>query len=142
MSEYIWNILGSVTIVVIPILVRYLVVYLIEKRKQLQNSVKQSELEQFERSILEAIDIVERVVKTVAQTYVDSLKAQGNFTKEAQERSLKDAIETAKILIPQETQNLIETVYSDFDVWLHVQIESYIKACKEQQEAKFLEVSK
>lgn len=131
MHEVVWNILGSVAIVVIPILARYFVVYLIEQRKKVENEIKQSELAQFEASILEAIDIIERVVQTVSQTYVDSLKAKGEFTKEAQEKSFEEAFETAKLLIPEETKKLIETVYSDLDTWLKVQIESYIKSKKD-----------
>lgn len=127
MEQFLNELLIAVVTVAIPIVVKYLTSYLNALKKKHLAEVEQDDKIAFDNSIIEAIDLVQKVVDKVSQTYVDSLKAQGKFDKEAQVESFNKAFEDAKSLISTETQGLISSVYTDFDKWVEVQIESYIR---------------
>lgn len=73
-----------------------------------------------------AINVVVSVVKEISQTYVQELKKQNAFDKEAQTEALRAARAQAGVLIRKETKEYIEKVYSDFDDWLDIQIEAAV----------------
>ena len=77
-----------------------------------------------------ANDVVRKSVITINQAYVDTLKAKGEFTKEAQTEAKANAIEVAKALLNEESINVINKVYGDFDVWLSTSIEEVVKSLK------------
>ena len=64
-----------------------------------------------------ASDAVTKAVQTTFQTYVDTLKAQGKFDKEAQLTALQKAKDTATALITDEAKRVIAEAYGDFDKW-------------------------
>lgn len=130
MEQFLNELLIAVVTVAIPIIVKYLTSYLNALKQKKQSEIEQKDKEAFDKSVVEAIDLVQKVVDKVSQTYVDSLKQKGEFTKESQKESFELAISDAKELISSETQALIASVYSDFDKWLEVQIESYIRSQK------------
>lgn len=130
MEQFLNELLIAVVTVAIPIIVKYLTSYLNALKQKKQSEIDQKDKEEFDRSVVEAIGLVQKVVDKVSQTYVDSLKQKGEFTKESQKESFELAISDAKALISSETQALIASVYSDFDKWLEVQIESYIRSQK------------
>ena len=132
-EQFLNELLIAVVTVSIPIVVKYITAYLNTLKEKKKSEIAQEDKAAFDESILEAIDLVQKVVDKVSQTYVDSLKAKNEFNKEAQVESLSKAIEDAKTLISTETQGLISSVYSDFDKWLEVQIESYIRSQKPEQ---------
>lgn len=80
--------------------------------------------------VQEAINSVEQAVLYVMQTYVDALKAAGNFDKAAQEEALLKAKEAARELISAEAQAIIEAAYGDFETWLNTKIEQTVRATK------------
>ena len=61
-----------------------------------------------------ASDAVTKAVQTTFQTYVDALKAQGKFDKEAQLTALQKAKDTATALITDEAKRVIAEAYRDF----------------------------
>ena len=130
MEQFLNELLIAVVTVAIPIIVKYLTSYLNALKQKKQSEIEQKDKEAFDKSVVEAIGLVQKVVDKVSQTYVDSLKQKGEFTKESQKESFELAISDAKELISSETQALIASVYSDFDKWLEVQIESYIRSQK------------
>lgn len=81
-------------------------------------------------TIDEALDIVYKVVSTTSQTYVDSLKASGEFTKEAQEKAFNETKDTIMALLSEDAKELIKNLYEDTDKWLTVQIESAVRKQK------------
>jgi hypothetical protein len=130
-ETFLSDLLIAVITVAIPIISKYIISYLgALKDKKIAES-EATEASTFENTIIEAIELVQKVVDKVSQTYVDSLKAKGEFTKEAQVESFNMALSDAKTLISDEVQTLINSIYGDFDKWLEVQIESYIKIRKE-----------
>lgn len=130
-ETFLSELLIAVITVVIPIISKYLISYLnaLKEKKMIESEIEENSA--FETATCEAIELVQKIVDKVSQTYVDSLKSKGEFTKEAQVESFNMALNDAKILISDETQTLINAVCGDFDKWLEVQIESYIKMKKE-----------
>lgn len=80
--------------------------------------------------VQQAITIVEQAVLYVMQTYVDSLKASGNFGIEAQKSALVTARAKAKALIGAEMVSAIEESYGAFDTWLDTRIEQTVRENK------------
>ena len=121
------EVLYAIIIVVVPIISNCIISYFKSKKEII---IKGREDEEFNASIIQVIDIIEKVVDTVSQTYVDSLKKEGKFNEEAQKEAFNIALTSVRGLINDNTQEMISTVYSDFDSWLKIQIESYIKSKK------------
>ena len=74
--------------------------------------------------------IVERAVRSVTQTYVDSLKKSGKFDQEAQLVALSLAKEEVLKEINEETRAFIETNYGNINDFVTTQIESTINLIK------------
>lgn len=77
-----------------------------------------------------AISVVTSVVKATYQTYVEALKNENMFTKEAQEQALNKAVEQAKSTMSAEMKNFIAENYGDLTEWIKLQIESAIYSLK------------
>jgi|LSQX01.3.fsa_nt_gb hypothetical protein len=83
------------------------------------------------RTILTGLTaIVERVVRSVTQTYVDSLKRDGKFDLEAQLNALELAKSAILTELNNETKTFIETNYGSVDGFITTQIESTINLLK------------
>lgn len=80
----------------------------------------------------DAVGVVERVVKETQQTYVDSLKNQNIFDKEAQTKALENAKEKIKIQLSKEAIDYINKNYSNFEEWLTTSIEAKLYDLKEK----------
>ena len=121
-------IIAIIVIVLLPLityLISYAVKFLKEKAGQINNQT-------IKEIVLEAINSVEQAVLFVMQTYVDSLKAAGTFSQAAQEEALKKATETAKKLITENAQAIIEDAYGDFETWLRTRIEQTVRDTKKE----------
>lgn len=124
MNEIIINIISVlVTAIVIPIislLGAKLVSWLSTKIKN----------EKANRMIQTATEIVISAVKTVFQTYVDSLKKEGKFDKESQLIALNKARDIAYRQMTDEIKQFIEANYGNLDAWLNTQIEATVSTLK------------
>lgn len=74
--------------------------------------------------------IVERAVRSVTQTYVDSLKKSGKFDQEAQRIAFSLAKEEVLKELNQETKSFIETNYGNINDFVTTQIEATINLIK------------
>lgn len=86
--------------------------------------------EQIQSLINYAGEAISVAVMTVSQTYVDTMKTQGKFDKEAQVIAKQMAVDKAKELISKEMKSAIETVYSNFDAYLDNYIETIVRESK------------
>ena len=77
-----------------------------------------------------ATDIVINAVRSVFQTYVDSLKASGSFDAQAQTVALTKAKDIALEQMTDEVKNFIAKNYGSVDAWLTTTIESTINLIK------------
>ena len=80
--------------------------------------------------IYDAIETVYKVVLYVMQTYVDTLKAKGDFDALSQKEAFDMAKKRATELINDETKGLIEDQYGSFEKWLETQIEQNVRSLK------------
>ena len=74
--------------------------------------------------------IVERAVRSVTQTYVDTLKKNGKFDQEAQLVALSLAKDEVLRELNTETRIFIETNYGSINDFVTTQIESTINLIK------------
>ena len=87
------------------------------------------------RFIDEASDAISAAVAATSQTYVDALKAAGNFTKENQEKAAEAALETAKSLLAKDAADFIAGAYGSLDAYLKPKIEAEVRSQKVLQPA-------
>lgn len=119
------------TIVLIPllgILVKYFIRFI---------NIKSTELKQKKDDALyhKYIDLLNKtivhVVTATNQTYVDSLKEQGKFDKEAQLEALHRSYETVMSILSTEAQTYLSSVLGDLNTYVTAMIESQVKYNKQ-----------
>ena len=127
MNEILLNILSVVvTSIILPLLTyagTRLIAYLNSKIKD----------ENYKILLTTATDIVVNAVRSVFQTYVESLKASGNFDSEAQLIALNKAKDIALEQMTDEVKNFISKNYGSVDAWLTTTIESTINLIKNKK---------
>lgn len=77
-----------------------------------------------------AVDAVAQAVAFTAQTFVDSLKAEGKFTKEKQIEAFQKAKDKALEILGDTVVKALNEVYGDFDAWIETKIEQACRADK------------
>ena len=77
-----------------------------------------------------ACEIVLNAVRSVFQTYVESLKNSGNFNQDAQSIAFSKAKTIILNQMTQELKAFIITNYGDLDEWIKNQIEASINLLK------------
>lgn len=124
MNEILLNILSVVVTAVILPLISYagarLVTYLNSKIKDANAKIL----------LTTATDIVINAVRSVFQTYVDSLKASGSFDAQAQTQALTKAKDIALSQMTEEVKTFIDKNYGSIDAWLTTTIEATINLIK------------
>lgn len=126
-NEALHELLYVMIVVVLPLLVRYIVVYLNVKTKEYSSQIENETLRKY---VEDANEIIATIVLSVSQTYVDAMKKAGKFTPEAQETAKNMAIEQAKQMISEASRNAIITLYNDFDAYINSQIEALVRTTK------------
>jgi len=127
MKEILTTLVQVVVIPAIPVLVTYLVKYLKAKTEQTTTKINNELVRTY---LQEATDAVLQAVTYTAQTYVDTLKKQGKFDKEAQQKAFNTAKDIALKLLTDEAKQMIEDLYGDLMLWLETKIEQTVKEQK------------
>lgn len=124
MNEIILNIISVVVTAVILPLISYagarLIAWLNAKIKD----------ENAKQQLTVATDIVTNAVRSVFQTYVETLKKNGTFDKESQKVALIKAKDDALAQMSGEIKDYITKNYGDLETWITTQIESTINILK------------
>lgn len=124
MNDILLNVLSVVVTSIILPLITYagarLITYLNSKIKDTNARIL----------LTTATDIVINAVRSVFQTYVDSLKASGNFDVQAQTVALTKAKDIALEQMTDEVKEFIAKNYGSVDAWLTTTIESTINLIK------------
>lgn len=124
MSQEFVNIIE--TCVIAPLLVAvtsYVITFLHKQTVRLQEAAKN---EKVKTLIGIAEGIVSQAVNTVSQTYVDGLKAEGVFDKDAQKEAFEKSKAYVYTLMTEDTINAIKANYGDLDMWVSTKIEENI----------------
>ena len=77
-----------------------------------------------------ATTIVINAVRSVFQTYVEALKKEGSFNKDAQIIALNKAKDIALTQMTDEVKDYLVTTYVSLDSWLDTNIEATINILK------------
>ena len=77
-----------------------------------------------------ATTIVINAVRSVFQTYVEALKKEGSFNKDAQIIALNKAKDIALTQMTDEVKEYLVTTYGSLDSWLDTNIEATINVLK------------
>lgn len=124
MNEIILNIISVVVTAVILPLISYagarLIAWFNAKIKD----------ENAKQQLTVATDIVMNAVRSVFQTYVETLKKNGTFDKESQKVALIKAKDDALAQMSDEIKDYITKNYGDLETWITTQIESTINILK------------
>ena len=78
----------------------------------------------------DATSIVLNAVRTVTQTYVDTLKANGSFNKDAQLVALNKAKDIALSQMSSDVKDFINVNFGDVQLWITNQIEARLNLLK------------
>ena len=74
-----------------------------------------------------AVDAVAQAVAYTAQTFADSLKAEGKFTKEKQLEAFEKSKNKTLEILGDTTVAALREIYGDFDAWLETKIEQVLQ---------------
>uniref|UniRef100_UPI003FED8878 hypothetical protein n=1 Tax=Candidatus Fimenecus sp. TaxID=3022888 RepID=UPI003FED8878 len=77
-----------------------------------------------------AVDAVTQAVTYTAQTFVDTLKAEGAFTKEKQIEAFTKAKDKTLEILGNTAIAALGEIYGDFDAWLSTKIEQVCREIK------------
>lgn len=124
MNEIILNIISVVVTAVILPLISYAGARLIA---WLNAKIKDKNAKQ---QLTVATDIVTNAVRSVFQTYVETLKKNGTFDKESQKVALIKAKNDALGQMSDEIKEYITKNYGNLETWIITQIESTINILK------------
>ena len=91
---------------------------------------QQLENDEYNKYIDMATDAICSSVIMLNQTYVQSLKEQGSFDKEAQTRAFSAACNNAMTLMGSEAVAFLREAMDDFDLWLKTQVEATVNLHK------------
>lgn len=124
MNEILLNVLSVVVSAVVLPLISLIGAKLVSFINTKINNDKASKMME------EATNIVTNAVRSVFQTYVESLKKQGTFDKESQIYALEKAKSTALNQMSDEIKSYIKSNYGNINTWLSTQIEATISKLK------------
>jgi hypothetical protein len=123
-----WN--EIFTAIILPLLVALMglaIAWINKKKSELSAKIKNDAAQKYFDL---ATDAVLKAVQYTTQTYVDSLKKSGAFTKEAQQEAFERAKLLASTMINQSAKDIITEAYGDFNTWITTQIEATVKETK------------
>ena len=126
-SELIPNIFQVCLIPLLGILTKYLVTFIAMKSKEMQNK---TDSEKAQKYMQMATETITTCVIATNQTYVESLKAQGKFDKEAQEIAFNKTLEAILTLLNDEVKDYITEAFGDLNAYLNTQIEATVNGTK------------
>lgn len=119
--------------VILPVVAKYIVDFAKTKIKEsifIEETVKN---EYISSLVQDALSSVMDAVLYVNQTFVDTLKENGEFTQSAWAEAKQKAYHAALLTISEESKKAIDELYGSFDKWLQLKIESSVNKAKKQQ---------
>ena len=111
----------------VPVLTTYVCKFLYAKWTESKVKI---ENEKISTTLDGVVTMVLDVVEATNQTFVDELKKNGTFTKEAAEEAFNISKDKALKMLSNEAADIIVKVYGDVDVYLNTLIEATVKQLK------------
>lgn len=111
----------------LAVLTTYLVNYIKAKSDEL---VKDSDNELERKYMAMLADTITDCVLATNQTYVETLKNQNAFTKEAQEEAFRQTFDAVMAVLNDDAKAYLTNVYGDLTVYLTKKIEAEVNRSK------------
>lgn len=127
MKEFLLTLLQSILIAAVPTISAFICKFLWAKAKEAMQRIQN---EDAKRLMQEAMDAVDAAVVSTTQTYVDTLKKNGQFSLANQQEAFQMSYNTAVAIMTQEAKDFITNAYGALDDWLKTQIEASVKRNK------------
>ena len=86
--------------------------------------------EKLARLLTRVENIVKQTVILINQTYVDALKEEGLFDKEAQKAAFEMCKEKVLAMLNDETIIALAETFGDYEEWIRTLIEAYVRENK------------
>ena len=109
------------------ILTSYLIVFIRKKSKELEET---TDNELYKKYIEMLQDTVVRCVIATNQTYVEALKNQNVFTKEAQEQAFRMTYESVMAILTDDAKDYLASVVGDLQTYIVKLIEAEVNIQK------------
>lgn len=95
------------------------------------NNLKANTKNEYAQKYIDMLnDTITAAVIAVNQTYVDALKDQNAFTKEAQEEAFKRVYETVMLSLTEEADKYLSEIIGDLNAYITAKIEEQVKINK------------
>lgn len=131
-SEVLNYILYIVLTAILPVVAKYTVNLIKTKIKESNVIANVTQNENISKIIENAFSDVMDAVLYINQIYVDALKSNGKFDKDAQKNAFNRAYTEALNIISDESKRVIQQTYGSFDKWLKLKIETSVNLAKKQ----------
>ena len=131
MKEFLFELLQAVATAAVPVCAAFLVQFL--RRKSAEAAARTDSLTTKEL-LAEVTEAVTTAVTYTSQTYVDTLKKNGVFDKEAQLKALEKSKDKTLSLLSASAKSILAEIYGDLDAYLETKIEAEVRAQKQRDD--------
>ncbi len=117
-------------IIIIPLLgalTVYIVTLLKAKTKEITDKIENDKADKY---IYMLSNTITKCVTATNQTYVNSLKKENAFSKEAQQEALKMTADAVLAILSDEAKSYLPTIVGDLNTYILTQIESEVNRLK------------
>ena len=117
-------------VAIIPLLIAltgYLVAFIKSKTKEITDRIENDKADKY---IYMLSNTITKCVTATNQTYVDNLKKENAFTKEAQQEALKRTADAVLAILSDEAKTYLPTIVGDLNTYILTQIESEVNRLK------------
>ncbi len=126
-QEVVNNVLMTIITLAVPVITSYLLKIF---QVWMQNKFGDMNDKTSQKYLFEITNIIVQAVQCTAQTYVDALKKEGEFSKEAQTIAFEKTKDIVLSLLANDMKEFIERSYGDLDLWLNTKIEQMVRDTK------------
>lgn len=109
------------------VLTAFLVAFI--KRKTAEIVAKEDD--EMKRKYIEMLsETIQEAVISTNQVYTDSLKAQGKFDQNAQEKAFAETYEKVMGILTEDAKKCLSEIYSDLEKYVTIKIEAAVRENK------------
>lgn len=112
---------------ILGILTGFLIKFLKAKEKEITDKLDNETLERY---IIMLDDTIIACVTATTQTYVEALKKENAFTKEAQEEAFQKTYNAIMAVLTEDAKKYLTQIYGDLNAYITNRIEAEVKAQK------------
>lgn len=117
----------GIIIPIVPLMVVYLQRLITVKTNEINNRIDNQNVKKY---LDIAREILQSCVAETSQTYVETLKEQGKFDKEAQINAMIMTKQKFLNVISVDTKKILQEMFNDYDAWITTSIEDIINSTK------------